>query len=135
MPYKQCRFPSCNGEYCLNRACYICHDPTHTVAQCPFKHQTSAAKGLDDYLVSKGFCVHCLGKLTGSNEQHGTIGSAQDLHCTLAKRLRRALSNVYHQKYKTSSWGWFLRHITSSDEVYYKFIADLDIDIHAGRKM
>ena len=135
-PNKQCRFPSCNGEFCLNRACYICHDPTHAVAQCPFKHHTSAAKGLDDYLANKGFCVYCLGKLTGSNEQHGTInGNANDLHCTLAKRLRRALSNIYHQKYKTSSWGWFLRHITSSDEVYYKFIADLDIDIHAGCKM
>lgn len=130
-PGTSCPFASCNGEFCLNNACYICGVPGHQTQQCPLNSRSVAAKDLDRYLKDKGYCNWCLGKMKGSTDAHGpAVGDRTNkLRCPLQKRLRRAINMEYQKVRSKTFYSVFLRQIFATDEKYYEFIAKLDIDV------
>lgn len=127
----------CNGETCLNGACYICGSCEHQTGNCNFKWGSDATKSLDEFMKNKGFCVWCLGKMRGDTDMHGPLQNEKvyRIRCPMQKRLRTAINTHFQEKCKLKmAYGAFLRGICASDETYYKFISKLDIDRSAPRQ-
>lgn len=135
-PVQSC-IAGCNGELCLNGACYICGSADHKTNGCNFRANLDVTKRLDEFLAAKGICAWCLGKMKGDTDMHGPLGGESTflIRCPMNKRLRRAINIHFQTKCRNKmTYGPFLRSICASDETYYKFISELDIDISAPRR-
>ncbi len=124
----RCKVAGCEGT-CHN-SCLICGEKGHMMNNCSFNYRTQAGKDLEKFLKNKRVCNWCYG-LIGNGEMHGVEKgqTTKESRCTLKRRLKCAINL---KRYKSiESHGEHLRKIFSSEQSFYCYVCNLDIDITA----